>query len=364
MKELLRNRIKEMTALIGVSGQEWNVARYIKKALTGYVDSIEVRPNGILIARKKGNKSGPKVLITAHMDEVGYIVKSISPKGFLFFDKVGGATEGCLPGRRVWVKGEKGAIPGIIGVRAGHLLTAEQMAKPQTVGQSYVDICVDSKEEAQALGIGPGAQIVPDSPCTEMLNSDYMVTRAADCRVLCAVIIETIKKLAADDINGEIYAVFNILEESTIAASAVAVNYLDPEYGLFLDTIPCGDVPDCDFLKELPVALKEGPVILIQQQWASGLRNAGSHPKLIEALRKAGKTTGVKHQEVSFCGAGYITDAVGAVIAGNGPAVATLACPRRYSHSPVELIHMYDVEALQKIVEEFLKNPVDLNMMD
>ena len=302
-------------------------------------------------------------MISAHMDEVGYIVKAVSPEGFLFFDKIGGATEGCLPGRRVLVKGEKGVVPGIVGVRAGHLLTPEEMARPQTVRQSYVDICVSSREEATVLGIRTGAQIVPDSPCTEMRDPDYLCTRAADCRALCAILVESMLKLRAEDLCGEVFAVFNILEESTVSAAAAAVAYLKPEYSLFLDTIPCGDVPDCDYARELPIALGKGPVIVLSQQWANCCRCVASHPRLIEALRACAEETGAHWQEFAFNGAGYITDAVGAVFAGEGTAVATFAVPRRYSHSPVELLHLDDVVDAQKVVEAFLKREIDLDMM-
>ena len=364
MKENLRKRVAELTSIIGVSGYEWDVAKYIYNAIKDDVDTIEQLPNGVIIATKKGAHPGPRFLLTAHMDEVGYEVKSVSAKGFLFFDKIGGATEACLPGRRVLVKGDKGVVKGIVGVRAGHLLTPEQMAKPQTVGQSYVDICVSSREEAEALGIHAGAQIVPESPAESIgPDGDYICTRAADCRALCAVIIETLKVLKAEDIHGELVAAFNIVEETTVKAINCTVNKMKPAYGLFLDTIPCGDVPDCDFEKELPVALRKGPVLLLSQMWAAGLLRAGSHPKLVEAVRAAAEKTGAKHQEFAFNGAGYITDAVGGLYAGEGMGVVTLALPRRYSHSPVELFHMDDICDLQKTVEEFAKNPVDLNML-
>lgn len=364
MKERLRRRVAELTAIIGVSGYEWDVAKYIYDALKDDVDSMEQLPNGTLVALKKGAHPGPRVLVTAHMDEVGYEVKSVSAKGFLYFDAIGGATVACLPGRRVLVKGDKGVVKGVVGVRAGHLLTPEQMAKAQTVGQSYVDIFVDSREEAEALGIRPGAQIVPESPAECLgADGDYMCTRAADDRALCAVIIETLKELKAEDLHGEVCAVFNILEETTVKAVAAPVTKYAPLYGLFLDTIPCGDVPDCDFEKELPIALKKGPVLVHSQTYAGfGLR-AGSHPKLVAALRDAAARTGAKHQEFAFNGAGYITDAVGAVYAGTGMGVATLALPRRFSHSPVEVFHMNDICDTQKIVEQFLKTEIDLNML-
>lgn len=226
----------------------------------------------------------------------------------------------------------------------------------------YVDICVGSREEAEALGIHAGAQIVPDSPLESIgPDGDYICTRAADCRALCAVIIETLKELKAEDIHGEVVAAFNIIEETTVKGISGATNKYPCEYGLFLDTIPCGDVPDVDFGKELPVALKKGPVLLHSQLFTGlGLR-AGSHPKLVEAVRNAAEKTGANHQEFAFNGAGYVTDAVGAVL--TGMAVVSLALPRRYSHSPVELFHMNDICDTQKTVEEFLKNEVDLGLL-
>ena len=190
-----------------------------------------------------------------------------------------------------------------------------------------------------------------------------MVTRAADCRALCAVIMETMLELKAEEIHGEVCAVFNILEETTIKAIAAPVARYKPLYGLFLDTIPCGDVPDCDFEKELPVGLKRGPVILRSQMMSASFLRAGSHPKLVAALQEAAAKTGAKHQEFAFNGAGYITDAVGGVYGGEGMAVVTMALPRRFSHSPVEVFHMNDICDTQKIVERFLKTEVDLTMV-
>lgn len=108
MKERLRSRVAELTSIIGVSGHEWDVAKYIFDAIKDDVDTIEQLPNGIIVATKKGAHPGPRVMVSAHMDEVGYEVKSVSPQGYLYFDQIGGATIACLPGRRVLVKGEKG----------------------------------------------------------------------------------------------------------------------------------------------------------------------------------------------------------------------------------------------------------------
>jgi endoglucanase len=363
MKEKLRQRIKEMTALIGVSGHEWDVSKYIYGVLKDHVDSIEIRPNGNLIAIKKGAHPGPRVLVSAHMDEVGYIVRAIDSKGFLYFDKIGGPSDACIPGRRVLVKGEDGAVvPGIIGVRAAHLLTPEEAAQPQTVKRSYIDIGAPTREAALALGIQTGAQVVIDSPCRELSDPDNMNSRAMDCRVLCSIIVETMLRLRAEDIHGEICAVFTVLEESSTWAAMPAVNMLQPEYGLFLDTIPTGDVPDGNFEREVPVGIGLGPVIIVSQQWQAVTKCVATHPKLLKALRQSAAATETICQEFAFNGAGFLTDASTATHSGFGIATATMGVPRRFSHSPVELINLNDAVGCQKVVEQFLKTQVDLTM--
>ncbi|MDK9712421.1 M42 family metallopeptidase [Acidaminobacter sp.] len=363
MKEQLRKRLKELTSIIGLSGYEWDVAKYIKNELKDHVDSVEMMNCGILVARKKGTKPGPRVLVSAHMDEVGYAVTTITPNGFLYFGKVGLASEACMPGRRVWVKGDQGAVPGVIGTRSAHMLTPEEMAKPQSIKQSYVDICVRSREDAEALGIRTGSQIVPESPCQEMADTDYLCGRALDDRIGCAILIEAMIELKTEDIQGEIFAVFGILEETTVSAVSAAVNYLKPDYGLFIDTVPAGDVPDCDSVKELPIALNKGPVIILSQAYLNALSYATSHPKLVEAVRASAVTTNSKFQEFAFIGAAYLTDGAKCLYAGNGMAIVSLAIPRRYSHSPVEICHLEDVVSALKITEDFLKKHIDLTMI-
>lgn len=363
MKEIIRKRITELTDIVGISGNEWDVARYIKDAIKDYVDDWVARPNGMLIAHIKGDLPGGKKLISAHMDEVGYAVKSITPNGFIYFDKIGYPTEGCIPGRKVWVKGKGDRIPGIIGVRAGHLLTPEQQKLPQTVKQSYIDVGATSREEVLAMGIETGAQIVIDSPMTPMFNPDFIAGRAADCRALCAIIVEGIRCLDRKEIHGDLYFAFTVIEEPSSACGATAVHYCEPDCALFTDTIPAGDVPDADFIKELPVKLNGGPVILRGQYFVDMGKYCASHPKVVAALEESAAEANVEYQSFSFCGAGYTTDASTAMSAGNGTAVASLTLPRRYAHSPVEMLHLDDAVRLHTILVNFMKKDIDLNMM-
>ena len=362
MKEALKQRIADLTALVGISGYEWDVSKYIAEVLRPCTDAVELRPNGALLVKKTGRLPGGRRMITAHMDEVGFEVKTISPGGFLFFDKVGKPTEGCIPGRRVLVRGRKGVIPGVIGVRAGHMLTPEQMSRPQTVAQSYVDIGAASSAQANEWGVFTGAQIVPDTPLSTLRDPDVICSRALDCRALCAVLVEVLQGLEADTLEGEVWAVFNVMEESTLASIPAAVQHIRPDYGIFLDTIPCGDVPDCSFAKELPVSLNGGPVLVLSQQLPSGRLRAVNHPALDQAVRRAAGEAGVRLQEFAFNSGGFATDAVTAGSAGEGIATVTLALPRRYSHSPVEVMHMDTAVEMEELVARLLRKDVDLGV--
>lgn len=364
MKEQLRKRIREMTALIGVSGHEWEVSRYIYSALKEHVDRIWMQPNGNLIAIKKGAHPGPRQVISAHMDEVGYLVRAVDDRGFLYFDKIGYPTEACIPGRRVLVRGDAGVVPGIIGVRPAHLMSPEELKTPQAVKQSYVDICVRSREEAAKLGIRTGAQIVIDSPCREMADSNYLSSRAMDCRVLCAIIIEALRRLQPEELHGEVCAVFSVMEEATVSGAVSAMNELLPDYGLFLDTIPTGDVPDSNFERELPLGIGRGPVVIVSQQWQAACKYVAAHPRLLKALRDSAAALQAPYQEFAFNCAGFMTDAASCAGAGHGMATATIGVPRRYSHSPVELICLEDAVNCQRIIEEYLKKSIDLNMLE
>ena len=298
------------------------------------------------------------------MDEVGFELKNITDEGYLLFDAVGLATISCIPARRVLVKTREGKVfPGVIGTRAGHLLTPEQKSKIQTVAQSYVDIFVSSREEAESLGIGYGTIIVPDSPPTCVgQDGDYIISRAFDDRAPCAVMIETMKNLKREDFCGEIYAVFSVLEEGSMRAILGAMNKYPCEYGLFLDTIPCGDVPDVNTKKELPIYLKRGPVIVHSQDIPNLSLRATAHPKVLAALEAAAQKAGIPYQEYAFSG-GWGTEAIAGVLSGEGMATGTIGLPRRYSHSPCEVMHLQDAVSEQLLLEEFLKSPVDLTML-
>ena len=363
MKEILRRTITDMTSRMAVSGYEWELAAYIAIELKDYADMIKITPNGNLIIEVKGKKEGLSVLYGAHLDEVGYIIKSIDADGFLRFGRVGGSTDSVLPGRKVLIKTDKGVVQGVIGTRSTHMLSEEESKKAQTINQSYVDICAQTKEEAESWGIRTGCQMVIDSPCTPMYNDDYLVTKAADCRALCAILIEVIKRIDKTKLKGNHYFVFTAMEEVTTSGLNTVVNEINPDYCYIFDTIPSGDVPDtkeCDN----PVKLGEGPVIVLVQHNPRFHNYAVAHPALLKMVRNIVAEEGLKVQEFAFTGAFYSTDASGAINSGKGNAVMSISLPRRYSHSPTEIINLNDCCELYELISRLLYVPVNMEVTE
>lgn len=361
MKELLRDRIVDMTGRVAVSGYEWKLAAYVADELKGYADDIRITPNGNLIVTVNGSCAGPDVLYGVHLDEVGYVIKSIDDNGFLYFGKIGGSSDNIIPGRKVIIKTEKGDVSGVIGVRSTHMLTEEEAKKMQTVNVSYVDICAKDKEQAMEWGIRSGCQMVIDSPCTPMKNPDYIVTKAADCRALCAIIFELIRHIDREKLAGKYYFVFTAMEEVTTAALRSVVEEINPDYCYILDTIPAGDVPDIRSTDN-PIKLGAGPVAVLLQHNPRFHNYAVSHPALVKAVENVAADMHMDIQEFAFTGAFYSTDAAGAVNSGRGNAIMTIALPRRYSHSPTEVINLNDCLDVYRLVEKLVYTPVEMEV--
>ena len=355
MKEQLKKDIQYLTQMISVDGSEAEVGRYVKERLQAVCDKVEVTPMGTVIGYLKGSHPGNRVVVTAHMDEIGFMVKNITEDGFILFEKVGDFSDKIIPARKIWIQTEKGRIPGVIGLRAAHIMTPEEAGKVQTTKQSYIDVGACSRKEAESYGIRLGDKIVLQSDFLEMANPDLVCTKALDNRTGCAILLQLLETIDKSSLEGEIAAVFSVLEETTIAGMISPINHIDPDYAIVLDTVPCGDVPDVDTAKELPVYMDRGPVLIIAQGDPNIMRYSCMHPALRRGFYDAAQTLGMRLQELVISENVYITEESIMHMAGKGVPAATLAIPRRYSHTPIELLNINDAVKTAQLLKRFVE---------
>lgn len=339
-RELVKKHLLALLELSGVSGREAPVIRYMETHLRPLADELRIDPMGNVFAVKKGNRKGPKLLLTAHSDEIGLMVKSIEKDGFIRFIKVGGVQDSQLQARLVQVAGRLG----IVGTKAGHLASEKERSEVKKASELYIDIGAGSKEEVEALGIKVGTPVSFVSP-PRFLTEDLIVSKSLDDRVGCALIIALMESLKDKDFNGELQAVITVQEEVGLRGARVAAFACNPDLAIALDTIPSGDTPDTSLVRDLNVALGKGPVI----QVTSGGTALFADSTVLSLLENAAKTAGVPYQPVTFTGGN--TDATAMQQVREGIPAGAVTIPRRYSHSPVELMDLRDALGALNLLE-------------
>ncbi|MDW7672376.1 MAG: M42 family metallopeptidase [Bacillota bacterium] len=367
MIDVFKNDLKTLVNLISVSGSEQEIVKYIANRLAPVCDELEISTMGTVMARIQGSRPGKKVMVAAHMDEIGLIVKNISSDGFITFEKVGDFSDKVLPARRVWIQTREGRVPGVIGMRPAHIMTADDLKRVQSADELYIDVGAQSAEEVGAFGVTLGDSVVLQSDYMEMANPDIVCSRAIDNRIGCAVLLNLLENIDRDQFEGELIGVFSVLEETTIAGMIPVANQIQPDYVLALDTVPCGDVLDVDTAVELPVYMNRGPVLILAQGEPSMEKFARMHPRIVEGLKKTALEMGTGVQELVLCGKYYISDAVGMFLAGKGTPSGTLAIPRRYSHTPVEVMNIGDAVKTYDLLKAFLEQQngnISLSFLD
>lgn len=341
----LKETLKDLLKVSSPSGKERYMTAHIKPLVEPYAEEVFYDNYGNLIVKVGGQ--GEKLMLCAHVDELGYWVKTITEDGFLNVTKVG-VPDKCVEARQVMVNGN---IPGVVGTKAAHLQTPEERLKLVGPREIFIDIGVSSKAEAEALGVRTGSYASPVYNYMELANPDFVCCRALDDRAGCAVLIELLKSIDKSALKYELYIVFTLQEEVGLRGATAAVNYLCPDKMIAVDTVPCADTPGMNWKRDLPVQLGHGVVCSMSE--GMGPMNF-IHPDMEEKIFALKDKYEIPLQPLSLCGFSASTDALAGSIQGRGVAAATLTIPRRYSHSPVELMHMNDVMAMLELLGRFI----------
>lgn len=331
--------LKELTLLDGISGDEKAVRDFLVSVLYDDCDEISVDVMGNLICKINGTAQNPKkVMVCAHMDEVGLIVSRITSDGFLKFKTVGGIDPRVLISKPVRI-GEK-KVCGVIGAKAIHLQTKEEKKCVLKSTELYIDIGAKNKSEAERY-VSVGDSCCFDSDYVEFGNG-CVKAKALDDRVGCACMIALAKRRYPFDL----YLVFTVQEEVGTRGAKVAAHRIAPNMAIVLEGTTCSDVYGC-MPKEYSTTLGKGPVLSVAD--CGTVYNKPLFDKIMQCAHAHNIPVQVKE---TLSGG---NDAAAIHVSGGGIPTAAVSVPTRYIHSPSSVIKKSDYAALLRLVQTFLQ---------
>jgi len=330
VKEIIRT----LTEAYGPSGDEGQVRALIEEMVREVVTEMRTDPLGNLIALKKGAGGGKRVMIAAHMDEIGLIVTHIDKKGFLRVGRVGGVFAPTLMGGRV--RFANGTV-GVIG--SEKWLRSNDAPKWEEV---FIDVGATSPDDAP-VRVGDVACF--SRPYEEM--GDRLIAKAMDDRAGCAVLVQALRDLGESP--HDVYAVFTTQEEVGTRGALVSAFGIEPEVALAIDVTDTGDVPEAP---PMAVDLGAGPAVKVMD------RGFLSHPGVKQWMIDGAERLGIPYQrEVLQLGS---TDARAIQMSRAGVPTGALSLPARYIHSPSEMVDLRDLQGASNLLVGLLKEPIAL----
>ncbi|HOU41799.1 MAG TPA: M20/M25/M40 family metallo-hydrolase [Promineifilum sp.] len=332
MNDLLRSLVEAY----GPSGFEDAVRDLIRPLVEPHADAVSVDAMGNLLVHKGPAAEGAlKVMIAAHIDEIGVMVTHITAKGFLRFTNIGGVMAHTLLGNRV--RFADGTI-GVIGV--DH---SDDRTVVQPLSKHFIDVGATSREDCP-VRVGDAAHF----DRAFVTRGNYLTAKSMDDRIGCYVAIEALRRLPAGAPH-DVTFVFCVQEEVGTRGAEAAANRILPDVGIALDVTRTGDVPEA---KAMSVSLGDGPAIKVRD---SGMI---AHAGLVRLMRRRAEEAGIRYQMEVLEGGS--TDARAMQIAGPGCAAGCISIPCRYVHSPSETVDSRDVEGSIQLLVALLSGPIDL----
>ena len=336
--------LEKLSNTNGVTGREGEVRDLMKSFLKPYVDEIREDKLGNLIALKKGKTDAPTVMLAAHMDEVGLMVKNIKKKGFLQFAKIGGIDDRVILAQKVIVHTDRGPLPGVIGSKPVHIQREEEKKKVIDSDKLFIDIGSRDKEEAEKMGVQVGDVVSFDTKFARIGNG-VVLGKAFDDRVGCTVMVEILRRLKKVDSN--VYAVGTIQEEVGLRGATIAAFQVASDIGIALDSTIAGDIPGVAE-GEATAKMGDGPVLTVAD---AGLI---VHPKVLRLFVDSAKENNIPYQlETGIRGA---TDAARIALSREGVPSGVISVPARYIHSPAGIIDIDDVEKAVQLALAVIEN--------
>ncbi len=351
MKDALKATLRDLSTLHGISGHEQPLVEYFRKRVGSLADEVQVDRYGNVTAIKRGRAERPRLMLAAHLDEIGFVVKSIDDQGFLRFDRIGGMGDGILPCRRVSVNGRFG----LIGSRSGHLLSSDEQTRLPAVADMYIDVGASSAAEVATMGIRVGDPVSFMGELAEFAGTDRVCAKAMDDRMGVAVLIQVLTELRGVTPGGPLFAVATVLEQVGLRGAIMLTPRLAPDYAIAIDGLSAGDTPDSSPIRDIPLQMGRGPMVLLAASSTSlHIRGSIAHPAMKRYLLGAAEAEGVPVQLATHIGRGS-TDAAAIHLSGGVPTIS-IGVPRRYSYSPNEVVDLNDMVGAVRILARFVRD--------
>lgn len=325
MKELIRKLVETY----GPSGVEEQIRAVIRAEVASMADEMRVDPLGSLVVRKKGSGEGQRIVLDAHMDEIGVMVTYVDEKGFARFTRIGGVRSLTCVGARVAFS--DGTI-GVIGAEEKR----DDVNKVPKFEELYIDTGASGRDDCP-VHVGDAAMFVRPF----VAQGTRLISKAMDDRIGCAVLIETLRRL--EHTPHDVYFVFAVQEETSLSGARTSTYGIDPDLAIAVDVTTTGDKPES---RPMAVELGKGPAVKVQD---SGMI---AHPRVRDLLVQRAKDAGIPYQlEVLERGT---TDAAAMQLVRAGVPSGCLSIPCRYVHSPSEMVDERDVQHSVDLLLEVL----------
>jgi len=335
----LKELLERLSNAHGLSGYEGSVRHVIEEEVKPYVDEVRTDKMGNLIATKRGGS--PVVMLAAHMDEIGLMVKYIDDKGFIHFSKTGGWFDQTLLNQRMILHAENGRIYGVIGSKPPHAMKEEDRKKPVKAEDMFIDIGATSREDAEKMGVRTGTPVTSDTEF-KSLGNDRVTGKAFDNRAGCVMLIQVLQELK--DVSATVHAVFTVQEEVGLKGAKTSAFGLNPDVALAADVTITGDHPGIE-KKQSAIEIGKGPSITVSDAEGRGI--IVPEP-VLKWLKEAAESNNIPYQlEV---GTGGTTDATAIHLSREGIPTGVISPPTRYIHTPVSVLSMSDLENAAKLV--------------
>ena len=343
MNEARLTFLKRLVASPSPSGFEQPAQQVVREEIAQFADEVHTDIMGNVIAAL--NPAGkPRVMLTAHCDELGFLIRYIDERGFLYFSPIGGFDPSTLPGERVYVHAPSGPLPGVLGRKPVHLMAGKERSQAPDLTEMWIDIGVTGRTEAQELV--PLGCVATRANQLEMLRGDLVVSRGMDNKSSILAIVEAMSILHAEraKLKAGVFFVASVQEEIGGNGAALAAHGIDPQIALTVDVTFASDHPSTSEMALGDVKLGGGPTITT---------GAFVSPRVFQLLTETATAAGMSYQLDLQAGHTH-TDNDSVRLTRAGVATGLLNLPCRYMHTSSEVVSLKDIEQTGELMAQFV----------